>query len=149
MSSTAPDAPLARLCSRQGCRRDALFTLTYVYADSTAVIGPLSVHNEPHAYDLCAEHAQRLTAPRGWEILRLDAQETPQHRDAALHASVTRLPTERAPQSPDIDHDAPLPPNILTGDTADTVGAETQDTTADQPRGMRVPHLRRRAKRHM
>ncbi len=46
-------------------------TLTYVYADSTAVLGPLATYAEPHCYDLCAEHSQRLTAPRGWEVLRL------------------------------------------------------------------------------
>ena len=46
-------------------------TLTYVYSDSTAVLGPLATYAEPHCYDLCAEHAERLTAPRGWEIVRL------------------------------------------------------------------------------
>ena len=46
-------------------------TLTYVYADSTAVLGPLATYAEPHCYDLCAEHAERLTAPRGWEVVRL------------------------------------------------------------------------------
>lgn len=45
-------------------------TLTYVYADSTAVVGPLATHAEPHCYDLCVGHAQRLTAPRGWELVR-------------------------------------------------------------------------------
>jgi Protein of unknown function (DUF3499) len=46
-------------------------TLTYVYRDSTAVLGPLATYAEPHCYDLCAQHAERLTAPRGWEVLRL------------------------------------------------------------------------------
>ena len=46
-------------------------TLTYVYADSTAVVGPLATYAEPHAYDLCALHSERLSAPRGWEVLRL------------------------------------------------------------------------------
>ena len=46
-------------------------TLTYVYSDSTAVLGPLATYAEPHCYDLCAEHAERLTAPRGWEVVRL------------------------------------------------------------------------------
>jgi len=46
-------------------------TLTYVYADSTAVLGPLATYAEPHCYDLCADHADRLTAPRGWEVIRL------------------------------------------------------------------------------
>lgn len=46
-------------------------TLTYVYADSTAVLGPLATYAEPHAYDLCDQHSERLSAPRGWEVLRL------------------------------------------------------------------------------
>jgi hypothetical protein len=47
-------------------------TLTYVYADSTAVVGPLATHAEPHTYDLCEAHGARLTAPRGWEVVRHD-----------------------------------------------------------------------------
>jgi hypothetical protein len=46
-------------------------TLTYVYSDQTAVLGPLATYAEPHAYDLCDAHSERLSAPRGWEILRL------------------------------------------------------------------------------
>lgn len=42
-----------------------------MYADSTAVLGPLAQLAEPHSYDLCVEHAERLTAPRGWEVVRL------------------------------------------------------------------------------
>ena len=55
-----------RRCSRTACGRVAVATLTYVYSDSTAVLGPLATYAEPHCYDLCAEHAERLTAPRGW-----------------------------------------------------------------------------------
>ena len=61
----------ARRCSRTACRRPAVATLTYVYSDSTAVLGPLATYAEPHAYDLCDEHSERLSAPRGWEVLRL------------------------------------------------------------------------------
>jgi hypothetical protein len=45
--------------------------LTYVYADQTAVLGPLALSAEPHAYDLCDAHSERLSAPRGWEVMRL------------------------------------------------------------------------------
>ena len=62
---------VVRRCSRTACRQPAVFTLTYVYADSTAVLGPLATYAEPHCYDLCAMHAERLTAPRGWEVVRL------------------------------------------------------------------------------
>lgn len=67
-----------RQCSRQTCQREAIFTLTYAYAESTAVIGPLSVHREPHAYDLCDFHADRLTAPQGWDVVRLDTATVPE-----------------------------------------------------------------------
>jgi hypothetical protein len=59
-----------RRCSRSACSLQAIATLTYVYADSTAVVGPLATHAEPHCYDLCEAHAERLTAPRGWEVVR-------------------------------------------------------------------------------
>jgi Protein of unknown function (DUF3499) len=50
----------------------AAATLTFVYADSTAVVGPLATYSEPHSYDLCERHALRLTAPRGWDVVRHD-----------------------------------------------------------------------------
>ncbi|MGH8792233.1 MAG: DUF3499 domain-containing protein, partial [Stackebrandtia sp.] len=59
-----------RRCSRNGCREGAVATLTYVYTDSTAVVGPLATTQEPHTYDLCEEHARKLTAPRGWQLVR-------------------------------------------------------------------------------
>lgn len=59
-----------RRCSKAGCSRPAVATLTYVYADSTAVVGPLATSDEPHSYDLCEEHAVRLTVPRNWDVVR-------------------------------------------------------------------------------
>lgn len=61
---------VVRRCTRSGCSRTAVATLTYAYADLTAVVGPLASFAEPHSYDLCEEHADRLTVPRGWEVLR-------------------------------------------------------------------------------
>lgn len=68
-------APRSRRCSRPSCGRPAVFTLTYVYADQTAVVGPLAVVPEPHCYDLCRTHAERQTAPLGWELVRFDLTE--------------------------------------------------------------------------
>jgi hypothetical protein len=65
--------PSIRQCSRQTCREPAIATLTYVYADSMAVLGPLSAAPEPHSYDLCEHHANRLSAPNGWSVLRISA----------------------------------------------------------------------------
>jgi Protein of unknown function (DUF3499) len=62
---------MSRRCSRPACKQPALYTLTYVYRDSTAVLGPLATYVEPHCYDLCAAHAARLTVPRGWDVVRL------------------------------------------------------------------------------
>ena len=39
------------------------------------MLGPLATYAEPHCYDLCARHSARLTAPRGWEVVRLDVAE--------------------------------------------------------------------------
>ena len=63
-----------RKCTRLSCGKIAVATLTYVYADSTAVLGPLATVPEPHCYDLCEIHARKLTAPRGWEIVRLETE---------------------------------------------------------------------------
>lgn len=63
-----------RRCSRTGCTTVAVATLTYVYSDSTAVVGPLATYAEPHSYDLCENHARGLTAPKGWEVVRHDGE---------------------------------------------------------------------------
>ncbi len=59
-----------RRCCRPGCPHYAVATLTFVYSDSTAVIGPLATAREPHSWDLCVGHAGRITAPRGWDLVR-------------------------------------------------------------------------------
>jgi len=53
-----------------GCRSIATMTLTYIYAESTAVVGPLATFSEPHAYDLCAVHGERLKVPHGWNVIK-------------------------------------------------------------------------------
>ncbi|HWK20734.1 MAG TPA: DUF3499 family protein [Microbacteriaceae bacterium] len=61
----------ARRCSRVGCGHEAVATLTYVYADQMAVLGPLATTAEPHSYDLCARHAERTAPPQGWLMTRV------------------------------------------------------------------------------
>jgi len=91
-----------RRCSKTACQQAAVATLTYVYSDSTAVLGPLATYAEPHCYDLCAEHAERLTAPRGWEIVRLSPSfepPAPSHDDLlALADAVREAAKPRAPE---------------------------------------------------
>jgi hypothetical protein len=89
-----------RRCSRTACGRPAVNTLTYVYADQTAVLGPLATYAEPHAYDLCDAHSERLSAPRGWEVLRLapdPAAQGPSSDDLLALADAVREAARPAP----------------------------------------------------
>ena len=98
-----------RWCSRAGCQRPATSTLTYAYRDSTAVLGPLAGQAEPHCYDLCQQHAQTLSAPRGWEVIRLAVESQPKPttddllaladavRDVGLSYDPPAGPTSEAP----------------------------------------------------
>ena len=62
-----------RLCSRSGCNLSAAKTLIYIYSESTAVLGPLSTFAEPHAFDFCLEHSDKLTVPKGWNVIKHDS----------------------------------------------------------------------------
>ncbi|MCW2814619.1 MAG: hypothetical protein JWN84_2074 [Nocardioides sp.] len=91
---------LARRCSRTPCGRPAVQTLTYVYAEQTAVLGPLATYAEPHAYDLCSVHSERMSAPRGWEVLRLVSDlddRGPNHDDLLALADAVREAGRPAP----------------------------------------------------
>lgn len=59
-----------RPCSRIACGEPSVATLTFDYADSMAVLGPLSFDGDPHSFDLCTRHAARTSAPRGWQLVR-------------------------------------------------------------------------------
>jgi hypothetical protein len=106
---------LLRRCSRTACGRPATTTLTYVYADQTAVVGPLATYAEPHAYDLCDEHSNRLSAPRGWEVLRLapDVAAGPASDDLLALADAVREAATRevpGPREGVADPFEPVPP---------------------------------------
>ena len=62
-----------RRCSRSGCNQSAAKTLIYIYSESTAVLGPLSTFAEPHTFDFCLEHSDKLTAPKGWNVIKHDS----------------------------------------------------------------------------
>lgn len=119
---------MSRQCSRTACSKPAVATLTYVHADQTAVIGPLATYAEPHTYDLCADHATRLTAPRGWTVVRLAVDLTSRAEtkddlsalaDAVRAAGTTPPPAQdKAPRRPrDKDgRDEPGPPRLTLVD---------------------------------
>lgn len=94
-----------RRCSRNGCPRLAVATLTYVYAESTAVVGPLAAFAEPHSYDLCEQHARGLTAPRGWDLVRHDGEFAAPPRsvdDLVALAEAVREAARPAPRREDL-----------------------------------------------
>lgn len=62
-----------RLCSKVGCAREAVATLTYDYGDQMAALGPLGLEAHPNAHDLCSPHAERLSVPAGWLVVRHEA----------------------------------------------------------------------------
>ncbi|SCL35432.1 Protein of unknown function [Micromonospora pallida] len=93
----------SRRCSRNGCPRQAVATLTYVYNESTAVIGPLAAFAEPHTYDLCEPHARNLTAPRGWDVVRHEGEfepPPPTTDDLVALAEAVREAARPAPRVP-------------------------------------------------
>lgn len=97
-----------RRCTRSACSERAVATLTYVYADQTAVLGPLATYAEPHTYDLCAAHSQRLSAPQGWSVLRLagdPADVEPTHDDLVALADAVREAGRTPP--PDVQSGPP------------------------------------------
>lgn len=59
---------MSRQCSRSGCAQPAVATLSFQYARSTAWLDELTPEREPHCYDLCDQHAGRLTPPSGWRL---------------------------------------------------------------------------------
>jgi hypothetical protein len=65
----------------------------------TAVVGPLATYAEPHAYDLCDQHSERLSAPRGWEVMRLasDDQQGPSSDDLLALADAVREAAQPRP----------------------------------------------------
>ncbi len=82
-----------RKCSRPLCTQNAVATLTYVYGESTMVLGPLATYNEPHCYDLCESHSNATTPPRGWELVKLETNPEslkPSPEDLELLAQAVR-----------------------------------------------------------
>ncbi len=75
-------------------------TLTYAYAESTAVLGPLAPFVEPHSYDLCGPHADRLTVPLGWAVVRVEGEQGPNHSSDDLEALADAV-REAARPAPD------------------------------------------------
>jgi hypothetical protein len=64
-----------RICAKPRCGSRAAVSVALRYDDREVLVGELSGEPDPGLVDLCAEHAERLTAPRGWRMLDLRARE--------------------------------------------------------------------------
>jgi hypothetical protein len=115
------DVNVPRRCCRPGCPHYAVATLTFVYSDSTAVVGPLATAPEPHSWDLCVAHAGRITAPRGWELVR--------------HAG----PLPSNPDEDDLVALADAVRESRDGSMANGIGHPVLDCFTDAVTGARVP----------
>ena len=100
-----------RCCSRTACKQAPVYTLTYVYKDSTAVLGPLAGYADPHSWDLCEMHAARLVVPRGWDVVRLPPDPAQERADdlealANIVRDVGRAERSAAQQRPAVQQQA-------------------------------------------
>ena len=57
-----------RQCSRTGCAATATSTLSYQYGSALVWLEDLAAERDPHCYDLCARHTDRLSVPNGWRL---------------------------------------------------------------------------------
>ena len=86
-------------------------TLTYIYADSTAVLGPLATFSEPHSYDLCETHGKRLTVPNGWNVIKAEITNEdvgPSDDDLMVIADAVREVAIQAVEKNSVKNAAPL-----------------------------------------
>ncbi|UDY35614.1 DUF3499 family protein [Dermatobacter hominis] len=59
---------MSRSCARPGCGRPAVATLSYAYADGVVWLEDLAAEDHPMVHDLCAQHADGVRVPNGWEL---------------------------------------------------------------------------------
>lgn len=63
-----------RLCARPGCSERATATLSYDYRSQAVWLDGLAFEVDPANHDLCTRHADRLSAPQGWQLNDLRVQ---------------------------------------------------------------------------
>lgn len=94
------------------------------------VLGPLSRQPEPFTYDLCHDHADKLTAPQGWQVVRLytrydDISLSSSDPEALLNAM--KQPYEGGTEHLDMDESQQRHPS---GKGADDNTRQSQDASA-------------------
>ena len=59
---------MPRVCSRPGCSAPAVVTFTFEPAALTVWVADLLEDPTGPGHDLCEEHGDRLSVPRGWNL---------------------------------------------------------------------------------
>lgn len=57
-----------RTCAKIRCSAEAVATIGLSYEQRTVVVGALVADPNPNLLDLCSEHVNHLTPPRGWHV---------------------------------------------------------------------------------
>lgn len=122
-------------------------TLTFVYADSVAVIGPLSTADEPHSWDMCETHADRITVPRGWELVRSAGGfgAPPEDQELTALAEAVREVGGSRPgrmARPAVEAEDYEPPGRHRAEPGRRSGAPVRGSVPTTPRSGRRGHLR-------
>jgi len=108
--------------------------MTYDHEQSTVIVGPLATQNGCVGYDLCKLHADRLSVPRGWEVIRLaDSFAPPPPNDAELMALADAVRAASHSDKPRQN----LNPSTSSGPVDRRVSA------AEPPRDTHIPGVRR------
>ena len=61
---------MAKTCSRPGCAHRAVALVTYAYRDFHVEVGPITENPPQGSYQLCLTHLDRLSVPKGWQLVR-------------------------------------------------------------------------------
>lgn len=108
-----------RSCSRTGCNRPAAASLSFRYETRQVWVTTLQARSGTR-YDLCGEHADTLTVPRGW------------HRKEERPRTPRRAPKAVVEQTP---APAAAPEPAVTG------APEEAGAPVPQPAGRAAPHV--------
>ncbi len=57
-----------RVCAKMHCGARPAATIALSYADRAVEVGDLTPERDPNLLDLCREHLERMTPPRGWTV---------------------------------------------------------------------------------
>lgn len=88
-----------RPCHHSACSGKASASLSFRYDSRQVWLLDLPAERDPARYELCEQHADRLTVPRGWE--RVDERDRPTAESLpSFGVAVVPPPDEAAPCTP-------------------------------------------------